>query len=120
MGHDYGSDQLDATDRKAGSRTRLRSFLAIPTVLALTVAAFLSAGVAAALPGSPGVPQAPATLVYHEDFQNQPATNGVRIGQYVGGPAALGETYLTSPNWAPAGDQCNGWVLRSNTPATRP
>lgn len=73
-----------------------------------------SAGLAA--PGSPGVPRAPATAVYLEDFQNQAATTGIRIGQYTGGAAANTSTYTTSPNWAPAADQCNGWLLRSTTP----
>lgn len=71
---------------------------------------------ATAAPGSPGVPQAPATAVYLETFENQIATNGIRIGQYTGGAAANTETYVTSPNWAPVADQCNGWVLRSTTP----
>lgn len=54
--------------------------------------------------------------MYLETFENQTATNGIRIGQYTGGAAANTETYLTSPNWAPVADQCNGWILRSTTP----
>jgi uncharacterized repeat protein (TIGR01451 family) len=54
--------------------------------------------------------------VYHEDFQNVTATNGVQLNNYTGGPAANTSTYVASPNWLPAGNQCNGWVLRSTTP----
>ncbi|MCT1478413.1 DUF11 domain-containing protein [Microbacterium sp. p3-SID336] len=86
--------------------------------LALLLGAAGLGGVSAAVaaPGSPGVPQAPAAAVYLETFENQTATSGIRIGQYTGGAAANTETYLTSPNWAPAADQCNGWILRSSTP----
>lgn len=70
---------------------------------------------AAAVPGTPGVPQ-PASPVYAEDFQNQTAATAIRVNQYTGGPAANNSTYLASTNWAPAGRQCNGWILRSSTP----
>lgn len=100
--------------RTAGAHRRV---LASVTAALLTlVAAVSGAGLATAAPGSPGVPQAPATQVFYENFQNAPATNGIRIGQYTGGAAANTSTYITSPNWAPAADQCNGWVLRSSTP----
>ena len=98
-------------------RSVVHSVIAGFTVMLLALAgAAIGAGFASAAPGSPGVPQAPATAVYAEDFQNQAATNGIRIGQYTGGAAANGSTYTTSPNWAPVADQCNGWVLRSSTP----
>ncbi|MFD8768638.1 DUF7507 domain-containing protein [Microbacterium oxydans] len=90
--------------------------LAAIGVLLLGGGGVLAASAAVAAPGSPGVPQAPATAVYLETFENQTATNGIRIGQYTGGVAANTETYVTSPNWAPVADQCNGWVLRSTTP----
>jgi uncharacterized repeat protein (TIGR01451 family) len=84
--------------------------------LLVTLVGLLGAHPAVAAPGSPGIPQAPATAVYLETFENQIATNGIRIGQYTGGAAANTETYVTSPNWAPVADQCNGWILRSTTP----
>lgn len=89
---------------------------AIGVLLLGTGGVLAAAATAVAAPGSPGLPQAPATAVYLETFENQTATNGIRIGQYTGGAAANTETYLTSPNWAPVAGQCNGWILRSTTP----
>lgn len=106
--------RLDSPRRSRGALSLVRS-VAIAGV-ALLGLGVLGTGPALALPGSPGVPEAPATNVFFEDFQNQVATNGIRIGQYTGGAAANTSTYVASPNWAPAGDQCNGWVLRSSTP----
>lgn len=112
------TEQAEA--RRHGGRPRRRSALraigAFGVALALVLAGGLVQAPATAAPGSPGVPQAPATLTYFEDFQNQTATNGVRLGQYTGGAAANTSTYVASPNWVPAGDQCNGWILRSGTP----
>lgn len=99
-----------------GARRRARLLLSAALAALLGVAGLVGASAAVAAPGSPGVPQAPATAVYLETFENQTATNGIRIGQYTGGAAANTETYVTSPNWAPVADQCNGWVLRSTTP----
>ena len=114
MARSSGTDRL--TRRADDAPNVLHGFSFGIVALAVAVAGLLVASPAAAAPGSPGVPQAPSTLVYHEDFENQRATNGVRIGQYTGGAAAATETYVTSPKWAPAGDQCNGWVLNSSTP----
>jgi hypothetical protein len=48
------------------------------------------------VPGSPGFPQAPAT-VYAEDFQNVPGPNPILgLNQYTG---ASGETYTADPPW---------------------
>lgn len=103
---EYGSE--------TGGRAR-RAVAALSAIL-LGLAGVLAASAAVAAPGSPGDPQAPATAVYLETFENQTATNGIRIGQYTGGAAANTETYVTSPNWAPVAGQCNGWILRSTTP----
>ncbi|WP_374006923.1 hypothetical protein [Leifsonia sp. LS-T14] len=109
-----GSQQSGPKRRRGGALLRVTA--AITAALLAAASAVAGAGAATAAPGSPGVPQAPATAVYAEDFQNAAATNGIRIGQYTGGAAANASTYVTSPNWAPVADQCNGWILRSNTP----
>jgi uncharacterized repeat protein (TIGR01451 family) len=111
-----GAGWKASTGRDSGRLARTRPGAIGAVVLGTALAVGMFASPVGALPGSPGVPQAPASLVYHEDFENQRATNGVRIGQYTGGAAASTETYVTSPKWAPAGDQCNGWILNSGTP----
>ncbi|WP_348787024.1 LPXTG cell wall anchor domain-containing protein [Leifsonia sp. NPDC080035] len=106
--------KLDSPRRSRGARSLLGRTAAI--VVALLAVGAAVGSPALGVPGSPGVPQAGATDVFFENFQNQTATNGIRIGQYTGGPAANNSTYVTSPNWAPTGNQCNGWILRSSTP----
>lgn len=68
-----------------------------------------------AAPGSPGVPQA-GTLLYSEDFSAVDASAApIRIGAYVGGAAADGETYAADAAWAPGAGACNGWVMRKGS-----
>ena len=70
----------------------------------------------ATVPGTPGVTQ-PGTPVYTEDFSNQDATSSaISILKYSGGAAAANMTYTADPQYTPAGNQCNGWILRSTTP----
>jgi len=105
--------------RSTGRGSRRRRWWLAPLVALIATGMGLGAiGGQAALgaPGSPGIPQAATIPVFAENFENQVATNGIRLPQYVGGAAANGSTYVASPNWVPAGDQCNGWVLRSTTP----
>ncbi|MGN6427714.1 MAG: hypothetical protein ACTHMF_12915, partial [Leifsonia sp.] len=108
------SGTLDSPRRSHGARSVLGATASI--VVALLAVGGTIVSPAVAVPGSPGIPQAGATDVFYENFQNQTATNGIRIGQYTGGPAANNSTYVTSPNWAPPAGQCNGWILRSSTP----
>ncbi|MDM7855513.1 MucBP domain-containing protein [Cellulomonas alba] len=83
------------------------------------LAAVLAGGAAtaaAADPGTPGQPQA-GRVVFHEDFQNAPAT-GLRtmLSAYVG---ANGETYTADPYWMNA-VKANGMVLSfKSTPAAK-
>lgn len=107
-------DALDSTRRGSDARSILRRVVAATTALALGIIGVAAAGSAA--DAIPGVPRALPTPVFYENFQNQTATNGIRIGQYTGGSAAGNSTYVTSPAWAPTGNQCNGWILRSSTP----
>ncbi len=103
------------TSERRVQRWRPRAVAAVAALLLAT--ASLASGLgAAALPGSPGLPKAPGPTIYFEDFQNQTATNGIRLPQYTGGAGANTSTYVASPNWLPAADQCNGWLLRSSTP----
>ncbi|MFD6056233.1 hypothetical protein [Agromyces sp. NPDC060279] len=105
-----------------GTRARARrprwlaSTVAIAALLVGGGGALTAANSASGAPGSPGIPRAASVPVFAEDFQNQLATNGIRLPQYTGGPAANASTYVASPAWLPAGDQCNGWILRSSTP----
>jgi len=69
----------------------------------------------ATVPGMPGTPQ-PGTPVYTEDFSNQnAAVNAIDIRNYTGGAAAANSTYTADPQWTPAGNQCNGWIMASTT-----
>lgn len=105
---------FDSTRRSRGARSVVRQLFASTVAFVLATGGMLVGGSGAF--AIPGVPKAPPSPVFYEGFQNQTATNGIRIGQYTGGPAANNSTYVTSPAWAPTGDQCNGWVLRSSTP----
>lgn len=100
-----------------GAMTRGRRGTALGGLLSL-VAVIGAAGLALpanAAPGAPGVPQA-GTLLYSEDFSAVDASAGpVRIGAYVGGAAAHGETYAADAAWAPGADACNGWVMRKGS-----
>jgi len=97
---------------------RLRAVLLASAMTGLLCGGVLvTAGPAVAVPGDPGVPQAPAALVYYENFENMDATaSAINLPAYQGGPAAANQTYVADANWKPAAGQCNGWVLRSNTP----
>lgn len=67
-------------------------------------------------PAAAGVP-APGTPVYTEDFSNQNATAGaISVLNYTGGAAAANQTYTADTPYTPAGGQCDGWILNSNTP----
>ncbi|GCD21961.1 hypothetical protein CTKZ_35230 [Cellulomonas algicola] len=84
------------------------------TVTATGLAATLVvAGASAGLanPGTPGQPQ-PATVVFHEDFQNAPVS-GLRtvIDRYVG---ADGHTYDADPYWKNA-VKANGMVVSAQS-----
>ena len=57
----------------------------------------------AAAPGTPGTPQ-PATVVFAEDFQNQPAPTPIDLAGYTG---TTGQTYTAAPQWLAL---CNGWI----------
>ena len=47
-----------------------------------------------------------------------PCAAPIRIGNYVGGPAAAGETYTADAAWSPGASACNGWVLRKGSPTS--
>jgi len=69
----------------------------------------------ATVPGSPGTPQ-PGTVVYTEDFENNPGASATNFANYVG---STGETYTGSPFWI-NGARCNGVILnytQTTTPA---
>ncbi|GAB3583867.1 hypothetical protein GCM10027406_29240 [Leifsonia lichenia] len=71
----------------------------------------------ATTPGTPGVTQ-PGTVVFNEDFENNPAATAVNYSTYVGSTPA-GETYTGSPKWI-NGARCNGVILNyanATTPA---
>ncbi|KRC46981.1 hypothetical protein ASE16_16490 [Leifsonia sp. Root227] len=70
----------------------------------------------ATTPGTPGVAQ-PGTPVYTEDFSNQSAAGGaISILNYTGSAAAANMKYTADPQYTPAGNQCNGWILGPSTP----
>jgi len=96
------------------ARRRLACLLAVVAVAAaLTAPTALAAS--ATVPGSPGVTQ-PGTPVYTEDFSNQNAAlTAIDIRTYAGGAAAANSTYTADPQWTPAGNQCNGWIMSSAT-----
>src|ERR1700712_1977723 len=86
---------------------------AVVSLLAGMVLTFTTVGVvaapvaAAAVPGTPGVPQ-PPTTIYEEDFENSGATP-VQLNAYVG-VNPVGQRYTASPFWLSAA-ACNGIVL---------
>ncbi|WP_328634253.1 DUF7927 domain-containing protein [Streptomyces sp. NBC_00356] len=61
----------------------------------------------AAAAAQPGVPEDP-TVVYDEDFENNPAPQPIKLTDYTGGAAAQGMTYTADDAWL---NNCNGWVL---------
>jgi uncharacterized repeat protein (TIGR01451 family) len=63
---------------------------------------------------SPGVPDAPSVL-FGEDFENNPAQAVVGLTSYTG-PAPLSQTYATDPAWSPDPHSCNGWITAFTTP----
>lgn len=98
--------------------TRLLGVLAIAGVLAAgaTLAPHSGLTAAATVPGTPGTTQ-PGTPVYTENFSNQNASlAALPITTYVGGAAAANSTYTASPQYTPAGNQCNGWIMSAATP----
>lgn len=81
--------------------------LAVPVLLAQTVAP------AVAAPGSPGTPSDPVT-VYTENFENVTAANQAQfLTSYVGTPP-LGMTYTAHPAWI-SGPACNGVITSYNS-----
>lgn len=98
-------------------QSRLRRPAALVVVLGLlaVLGTAVATTPAVAVPGQPGVPQA-GTLLYSEDFSAVDASTApVRIGDYVGGAAADGETYTADAAWSPGASACNGWVMRKGT-----
>ncbi|WP_442544110.1 SpaA isopeptide-forming pilin-related protein [Arthrobacter sp. KN11-1C] len=95
---------------------KLLAILLTATIVGLGLGATLPSPAHATTPGTPGVPQA-ATPVYTENFSNQNATSSaISILNYTGGAAAANMTYTADPQYTPAGNQCNGWILNSLTP----
>ncbi|MEA2129269.1 MAG: hypothetical protein QOJ85_2160 [Solirubrobacteraceae bacterium] len=87
---------------------RRRSF-ATTVVGALSLAGLMGALVCpAGASASPGVPDAP-TVLFGEDFENNPAQAVVGVTSYTGA-APLNETYATDPQWAPDPVSCNGLI----------
>jgi fimbrial isopeptide formation D2 family protein/uncharacterized repeat protein (TIGR01451 family) len=69
---------------------------------------------AAAAPGNPGTPSAPAVL-FNENFNNRAdLTPIVRLSEYAG---ATGQTYTASQPWLVG---CNGWIAASAQSVTSP
>ncbi|MGO4587190.1 hypothetical protein AB4Z38_25420, partial [Arthrobacter sp. 2RAF6] len=95
---------------------KLLAILLTATIVGLGLGSTLPSPAYATTPGTPGVPQA-GTSVYTEDFSNQNATSSaINILNYTGGAAAANMTYTADPQYTPAGNQCNGWILNSFTP----
>ncbi|WP_425836924.1 isopeptide-forming domain-containing fimbrial protein [Streptomyces fractus] len=61
----------------------------------------------AAAAAQPGVPEDP-TVVYDENFENDPAPRPIKLTDYTGGPATQSMTYTADDAWL---TNCNGWVL---------
>ncbi|MFJ9173232.1 LPXTG cell wall anchor domain-containing protein [Streptomyces sp. NPDC102360] len=61
----------------------------------------------AAAAAQPGVPEDP-TVVYDEDFENDPAPQPIKLTEYTGDAAARMMTYTADDAWL---TNCNGWVL---------
>lgn len=61
----------------------------------------------AAAAAEPGVPEDP-TVVYDEDFENDPAPQPIKLTDYTGDAAARMMTYTADDAWL---NNCNGWVL---------
>lgn len=94
---------------------RPAALVVVLSLLAATVTVVVATP-STAVPGQPGVPQA-GTLLYSEDFSGMDASAApIRIGSYVGGAAAAGETYTADAAWSPGANACNGWVMRKGTP----
>ncbi|WP_306317428.1 MULTISPECIES: hypothetical protein [unclassified Streptomyces] len=61
----------------------------------------------AAAAATPGVPEDP-TVVYAEDFENDPQPDPVKLTSYTGDAAAHMMTYTADDAWL---NDCNGWIL---------
>ncbi|MCX5535279.1 hypothetical protein OG785_32610 [Streptomyces sp. NBC_00006] len=61
----------------------------------------------AAAAAEPGVPDDP-TVVYDENFENNPAPQPIKLTDYTGGAASSNMTYTADEAWL---TNCNGWVL---------
>lgn len=95
---------------------KLMAILLTATIVSLGLGSTLPSPAYATTPGTPGVPQA-GTPIYTESFSNQNATSSaISILNYTGGAAAANMTYTADPQYTPAGNQCNGWILNSFTP----
>lgn len=109
-----GKEMVEISAVKPSWRTRAASVPLVALAIAsapLTSQAqalVMSPGVNALhAPGTPGVPQAPAT-VFAEDFEKAGETP-VFLEDYVGAPP-FNETYTADPSWLDHG-QCNGIIL---------
>ncbi|MDQ0213197.1 DUF7927 domain-containing protein [Arthrobacter bambusae] len=95
---------------------KLLAILLTATIVGLGLGGTVPSPAYATTPGTPGVPQA-GTPVYTEDFSNQDASAAaINILNYTGGAAAAFSTYTADPQWTPAGNQCNGWIMSWTTP----
>ena len=115
--HTHTASRADGAPRRR-ALSRLCGILAVAGVLIAggTLAPGAGSTAAATVPGTPGVTQ-PGTPVYTEDFSNQNASLvALPITTYVGSAAAANSTYTASPQYTPAGNQCNGWIMSSATP----
>jgi len=80
----------------------------------LLAAALAVTSVAGSVLGVAGIPAtaapAPGTVVFSEDFENNPAAEPVRLTDYTG---ASGQKYGADPEWL---SNCNGWVNSFSQP----
>ncbi len=101
---------------KQSPPAKLLAILLTATIVGLGLGVTLPSPAYATTPGTPGVPQA-GTPVYTEDFSSQDASAAaINILNYTGSAAAAFSTYTADPQWTPAGNQCNGWIMSWTTP----
>ena len=112
MGNRAGPARHERKQRRRAARLLLACgcvLAAVSTVAAPASAAGPAFRLRATTPGTPGVPQAPAT-VFSEDFENRQSTLPIRLTQYTG---VNGETYTAAQAWL---QNCNGWIAAHNDP----
>jgi uncharacterized repeat protein (TIGR01451 family) len=90
-------------------RARRGCGAAVAQAIALLLALGAMAAPAAAVPGSPGVPQPPGT-VFAEDFENGVGATPILLPAYTG---ATGQTYSAEAQWLVA---CNGSIVQAASP----